>query len=168
MICNFVKNFWILVSFASSPPFCTISWWRHFVCKKQRKGTRFTIFPEGNRLRTGFFNWNAFLNIVSIHETIFITSFSSGEMFPSTVTFQRSDTLIFPYTIMVICKQNGVIGWYLTLVDNMKTKWDVKEIYIGFLIIRWCRSFAAIKIFASGHLQYSSDIVLEFLQFWLS
>ena len=141
-----------VISFSNYPPFCTIGWWRHFVCKQQRKYARFTIFPGGNRLKNVFSNWSAFLNNVSIHKTIFITSFSSSVTLPWTVAFQRSETPIFPYTFLSIWKQNDVISSYLKFVDNMETKWDIKEIWKGFLIIRWCRLFAPITIFASGHL----------------
>ena len=117
-----------LVSFSSYPPFCTIGWWRLFVCETPRKYTRFTIYPGGNRLKEDFFSWNAILNIVSIYETIFIPFFSSGERFPLTVTFQRSDTPIFPHTILVVCIQNDVTTSLLKLVDKIKTKCNIKEI----------------------------------------
>ena len=55
-----LKIFGYLVSFSSYPPFGTIGWWRHFVCKKQRKYTRFIIFPEGNWHKKGFFKLKCF------------------------------------------------------------------------------------------------------------
>ena len=61
--------------------------------------------------------------------------FSSVEMPPSTVTFQRSDTTIFLY-IVVICEKDDVMKRNLISVDCLKTKSDIKEIQTGFLLTR--------------------------------
>ena len=53
-------------------------------------------------------------------------------MFLTTVTFQRYNTAIFPYIILVICKQNDVISWYSKSVDK-SAKWDIKRFKQHFL-----------------------------------
>ena len=126
MIQNDCKNFWILVSFSSYPLFCMIGWWHHFVCKKQRNYTRFISRDKSTQRR--FLQLKCFSKHCINSWENFYYFFSSGQMFPLTVTFQRSDTAIFPYAILVICKQNDVISWYLILIVNMKTKWHIKEI----------------------------------------
>ena len=53
--------------------------------------------------------------------------FSLGEMFLSTVTFHRSDTLIFPYVIVAICNKMASSVDSSKLVDNLKTKETSKK-----------------------------------------
>ena len=128
MIHTVVKNVWI-PCFIFELSTVLYNWLMTSFCLQNvKKIYKIYYISRGKSTQRSFFQLKWLLNIVSIHETIFITSFSSGEMFPSTVTFQRSDTPIFPYNFLVICKQSDVVSWYLELVDKMKSKWDMKEI----------------------------------------
>ena len=50
--CRLISKFlWYLISFLSYPLFCRIGWWRHFVCIKWRKYTRFTMHQRINRIK---------------------------------------------------------------------------------------------------------------------
>ena len=64
----------------------------------------------------------------------------------------QTNAAIFPYSIIVVCIQNDVVSRYMKSMNNFKTKWDIKNISTGFLIIQQCNSFGAIKIFTSDHL----------------
>ena len=127
MIQNVVKNFWI-PCFIFELSTVLYDWLMTSFCLQKAKKV-YKIYCNSREKSTQvFFNWNAFLNIVPIHEAIFMTSFSSNVMLLSTVAFQRSDTPIFLYTHLVIRKKNDVIHSYLKLVDNMKREWDINEI----------------------------------------
>ena len=76
-----------------------------FCLQKVKKVYKICYSFRGKSTQRSFLQLKCLSNTVSIHETMFITSFSSDEKFSSTVSFQRSDTPIFPYIILVICKQ---------------------------------------------------------------